>query len=98
MKWMTISIAQEPCFKIVNPIGAPYYKYDFFLSLTVNKSRLLVIIYTLSGETLRAKLSLGKTIRWAKFSSLSPDEKFRPIKAKVSYKEVQVNLREKQVI
>ena len=68
---MTISIAQEPCFKIVNPIGAPYYKYDFFLSLTVNKSRLLVIIYTLSGETLRAKLSLGKTIRWAKFSSLN---------------------------
>ena len=54
---------------------------------------------TLSGET-----SSGETIRLAKFSSqnkkssLSPNEIFRPIKVKVFLNEVQVILREKQVI
>ena len=43
---------------------------------------------------LLATTLLGET----KNSSLSPDEKFRPIRVKVSLNEVQVNLQGKQVI
>ena len=47
----------------------------------------------------RPKLFVGRNFRHqTKNSSLSIDEKFRPIKVKVSLNEVQVNLREKQVI
>ena len=58
-----------------------------------------ILLHTLSGKTLS-----GETIRRAKFSSLkensslSPDEKFRPIKVKVSLVEVQMNLRGKEVV
>ena len=47
----------------------------------------------------RAKLFVGRNFRHqTENSSLSPDEKFRPIKTEVPLNEVQVNLRGKQVI
>ena len=47
----------------------------------------------------RAKLFVGRNFRHqTKNSSLSPDEKFRPIKAKLPFIDAQMNLREKQVI
>ena len=60
--------------------------YVFILSLTLSGE-------SLSGETIRrAKFSSPN-----KYSSLSPDEKFRPIKVKVYSVEAQVSLRVKQV-
>ena len=53
----------------------------------------------LSGETLSGKIFFGRNFRHqTKSSSLSPYEKFRPRKVKVSLVEVQVNLRGKQAI
>ena len=54
---------------------------------------------TLTGETLSGESFVGRNFRHlTKNSSLSPDEKFRPIKVKVSLVEVQMNLRWKKVI
>ena len=56
-------------------------------------------LLTLSGETLSGEIFGGQNFRHqTKKSSLSPREKSRPIKVKVSLVEAQVKLRGKKVI
>ena len=50
------------------------------------------------GETLSGEIFVGRNFRYqTKNSSLSPDEKFRPIKVNVSIVKAQVSPRGKQV-
>ena len=63
-----------------------------------NETLFFVKLLSRKGCTLSDETLSGKTIGRAKFSSLSPDEMFRPIKIKVSLVEVQMNLRGKKVI
>ena len=57
------------------------------------------LVGTLTGDTLSGEIFVGRNLRYqTKTFSLSPDEKFHPIKLKVSVVEVQLKLKEKQVI
>ena len=71
----------------------------------VGSSRNYRLLPTLSDETLSGEIFVGRNYssgeifrHQTKNSSLSPDEKFRPVKVKVSLVEVQMNLRGKKVI
>ena len=73
-------------------------KFILYIDWSQSNCRIHVVI-PYRAKLCLAKLLSGETIRHqTKNSSLSPDEKFRPIKVKVSLVGVQMNLRGKKVI